>query len=392
MPWTFYLNVTNATDRDLVVKGSHLNWGYWYRDDVDNRGPAIIPKGQSIQAFGIRAARGTATGYEGSCTWGDDAPLGEKSYGTVSLYIDVPYSKSNKSRCTGSGGLFVHGWEGLPGSGHNFVRSITIATKARLMSVMAAVPSTLVAASMESMASMAEAPEDEDDKRYKEHLSAIARKNPDVRDWSAVEKMLPEKDVFRVEELLPQELQMPPVDVLIGRSAPDDIPEHLWRGVGDPDYPNSYAKDLFARSYFCAAVYSLNTDPRAVITLPRGQEKTFKERVEVQSFIHNIHETTWSIKTSLEAKSEDVLCMKEIAAKIETEYGVKSVFEESTTRVTESVEEETFKAPPDHDIVIVPWVFSTMILIYRVDKEDNVQLVAASEWAQWQLCRTYEIS
>jgi len=393
MPWTFYLNVTNGTDRDLVVRGSQLNWGYWYRDGSDNRGPREIPKGQTVQALGIRAARGTWTGYECSCTWGDATPAGERSWGTVNLNIDVPFSKSNHSRCTSSGALFLHDWENLPGSGHNFVRSITVTTKARVMDFMAEAPPNLAAESRRIMVAAAEAPEDEDDQRYREYLLASHQRNPDVRDWNAVETMLPEQaSPPSAIDHVPKDLQVPPMRVLIGRSAPDRIPKDLWPGIGDPDYPNSYSKELFAKDYFSAAVYSVDTDPRAVITLARKQTKAFKQRVEIVSFIRHVHETSWSIKTSLEAKSESVPYMKEIAAKIESEYGVKDVLEESTTRVTEEVEEQTFTAPADHDIAVVPWVFSTIVLIYRVDKEDKVQLVAASEWAQWQLCRTYETS
>jgi hypothetical protein len=130
MAWTFYLTITNGTDRDLKVTGSNLNWGYWYRDNVDNRGPIDIPKGQTMQALGVRAARGTATGYECSCTWTDVVPAKESSYGTVTLNLDVPYSGSNHSSCEGTGALFVQDWEDLPGSGHNFNRSIVVTTSA----------------------------------------------------------------------------------------------------------------------------------------------------------------------------------------------------------------------------------------------------------------------
>lgn len=392
MPWTFYLYVTNGTDRDLVVKGSQLNWGYWYRDNSDNRGPIQIPKGQTVQALGLRAARGTATGYECSCTWGDATPPGEKSWGAVNLYIDVPYVKSNSSRCSPSGALFVHDWHGLPGSGHNFNRSITITTQGTMMAFMASAQSDFSVRSRNLMASMVEAPEDEDDSKYREYLLNMKNKIPDVKDWDAIRTMVPVFDSPpNAIDCIPQELQIPFQNVLIGRSEPDDIPKNLWPGVGDPDYPNYYAKDLFVKNYFSAALYSVNTDPRAVISIARGQTRTFKDRVEITSFIRHVHETTWSIKTSLETKTEDVFFMKEIAAKIESEYGVRDVLEESTTQVKEHIEEQTFTAPPDNDIAIVPWVFSTIVLIYRVDNNDKAQLVAVSEWAQWQLTKTYNI-
>jgi hypothetical protein len=174
------------------------------------------------------------------------------------------------------------------------------------------------------------------------------------------------------------------------RSRDDDIPRNLWSGFGDPDYDNVYLQDLGVKNYFSVAIYGVDTDPRAVITLAKGETQRLKDRVEIVSFIRRARETTWSIKTSLEVKAQDAAKTSSVAAKLETEYGVKNVLEESTTQVTEHIDERTFEAP-DHDIAIVPWVFSTIVLIYRVDKRDKVELIAASEWAQWQLYQTYEV-
>jgi hypothetical protein len=375
VPWTFHLNVTNGTDRDLKVIGSTIPWGYWYRDNVRDRGPMTIPKGKSVQALGV-AAKSGPEGYEFSCSWADDTPAGKLSYGTVSIYIDVPYIAGNSSRCEASGALFIDGWDALPRSDHNFVRSITITTHA---------PRTV-----EGPILQAAAEENEDDKLYRDYLLAVRENNPDVRDWASVESILAETSGFNPTEQMPKEPRYPPVKMLVARSAPEDIAPGLWAGVGDPDYPNAYSKQVFVKRYFSVAVYSVNTNPRDVINLARGEKRKFGKRVQITSSIRNVQETTWSLKTSLETKSESVPMMKEVAAKLEWQYGVKNVLEESRTMVSEEVEERLFTAPPDHDVEIVPWVFSTIVLVYRVGDDQKVSLIAASDWAQQQLCKTYE--
>ncbi len=419
MPWTFHLNVTNGTDRDLKVIGSTIPWGYWYRDNVGNRGPMEkIPKGKSVQALGV-AAKSGPQGYEFSCTWADDSPADKMSYGTVRVYADVPYWSSNSSECKSSGALFIDGWENLPGSGHNFVRSITIT---RHPTRMGEVPMLLATAGVGSGKLRAKrkgkgptlrgtiveeeemlygsqmgkgpllraAAEDKNDKLYREYLLAVRENNPDVRDWSSVQSMLTETGGFNPIEQMPKEPRYPPAKMLLARSAPSDVSEDLWSGIGDADYPNEYSKQISVKRYFTAAAYSVNTNPRDVINLARGETRKFSKKVQITSSIRNIQETTWSVKTSLELKSESMLKMKEIAAKMEWQYGVKNVLEQSRTVVTDEVEERTFKAPEDHDVIIIPWVFSTIVLIYRVDFDDKITLIAASDWAQQQICKTYQ--
>jgi hypothetical protein len=334
-----------------------------------------IPKGKTVQALGA-AAKSGPEGYEFSCTWADDAPPDKMSYGTVRLYVDVPYLADNSSECKSSGALFTDGWDKLPRSGHNFVRSITITRHAPPR---AAEGDGVVAAA-----------EDADDRAYGEYLLAVRENNPDVRDWSSVERMLTETGGFNPIELMPKEPRYPPVKVLLARSATTEVPQDLWSGIGDPDYPNEYSKQLSVKRYFSAAVYSVNTNPRDVINLAKGEARKFGKKVRVTSSIRNIQETTWSVKTSLELKSESMFKMREIAAKLEWQYGVRNVLEESRTMVTEEVEERKFQAPPDHDVIIIPWVFSTIALIYRVGDDDRVSLIAASDWAQQQICKTYE--
>jgi len=126
--WTFSLMITNATDRELEVFQSQLEWGIWNTQDEEDRKPVSIPPNTTLQALGIKASTGP-NGYECSCSWRDKVQPGEKSYGTISLALDVPQKSKNRAECLADHQLHVDCWEDLPEKGHNFVRSIIVTNK-----------------------------------------------------------------------------------------------------------------------------------------------------------------------------------------------------------------------------------------------------------------------
>lgn len=126
--WTFSLIITNATDRELEVYQSQLHWGNWNTNNIEDHGPINIPPKTTLQAMGVKAASGP-NGYECSCSWRDKAPSSEKSYGIVSMSLDVPHTGKNSAECKATGRLHIDSWEDLPKDGHNFVRSIIVTKK-----------------------------------------------------------------------------------------------------------------------------------------------------------------------------------------------------------------------------------------------------------------------
>ena len=85
----------------------------------DKSAPVSIGAGETKEVFGIRASKGTATGYQGQCTW-----IGAS--GSLTLSIEVPYSKDNKSSLKVSGMYNIDGWKELPSRGHHFNHLLTI--------------------------------------------------------------------------------------------------------------------------------------------------------------------------------------------------------------------------------------------------------------------------
>lgn len=373
MAWTFYLTITNATDRDLEITSASKEWGTWRRDNVDGRGPCAVPAGKTVQALGIRAEYGTWTGYECHAQWMDVVPESAKSYGGISLRVDVPFSGSNESELSSAGAVAVDGWTQLPSSGHDFSRSVTVR----------------VGQAGRLVATLDEKAADPTETEYTQFLVELAARNPDVRDWSAVQDRLAEVEDFNLLEYLPKEISL--TERLVARSEPMSFEKPLWAGIGDPDYPNPYSQSLFVDDYFAVAVYGVGTDPRGFITVPAGAERKVSKRVTITSAIKQVLTTRWSLKTSLSIKAVEPVSGSEVASSLDMEMGIENVLEESTETVSEKIIEETFKAPDDADLTIVPWVFSTAVIIYRKDKQGRHCLVAVSEWARAQLFKSYRM-
>jgi hypothetical protein len=121
--WDFNLTVVNETDRSLELISRFIPWG-------DITCPqTLIGKGKSA-TYNIYVLGGIAHGYEFTLDFQDVAPEGGEHYGTLTVYVDVPLSKSNHSNTQTTGLLETSGWNGsLPKSGHDFARTLTVSKK-----------------------------------------------------------------------------------------------------------------------------------------------------------------------------------------------------------------------------------------------------------------------
>lgn len=368
MAWTFRLNITNGTDRELKVSAPDLKWGYWYTNNSDKTAPVSIPAGKTKYALGIRAARGTWTGYECACTWLDDEA---GSYGSVSLYINVPYVGKNGSRFNTSGLYHSAGWEALPTSGTSFTRNVTITAADGQLEV-----------TEDTLTAEAEDPE------YIAMLDAELASRDMVENWSSLKDMAVVDQFDPVAEI-PDTYQLPPKERFIARGEAMEIDKPDWPGIGDPKLPNAYAKQVRADRYFAVPIYSVNTNTRATEVVPAGVRKTTMRAAEVTSTIHSVLETNFSIGTSLEAEANNKITGQRLAAKLESEFSIRSVVEKSSTHI-ERTETKIEIEPVDYDRIFVPWVFSTTVALYCQNKRGEFRLVAISQWAMEQLFRTYK--
>jgi hypothetical protein len=118
--WDFNLTVVNETDRSLELISQSVPWGNITRPQT------LIEKGKGA-TYNIYVPGGKAHGYEFTLKFQDVTPEGAEPYGELTVYVDVPLSKRNSSSIEVPDGLETCGWDGsLPGSGHDFSRTLTV--------------------------------------------------------------------------------------------------------------------------------------------------------------------------------------------------------------------------------------------------------------------------
>lgn len=370
--WKFKLYVNNTTDRKLTVSSKVLNWGYWDLNDKENSEPIDIEAHTNKQVLGIKAARGTWTGYECSCDWVDSGEE-KPNYGTLHLRVDVPFSASNESELKASGLLHVDNWTDLPKSGHNFTRQIEL---------------SLVGGNLEVTGDTLEVDEtDADDYNYSSYSDQIMNNNDILNDWNKL-KEVEQIESFKPLEKLPEEWVYPP-KILIGRTQIMDIPKNEWVGLGDPIFETYIQKEQFVDKYFAVGIYTINTDPRTAQSIVAGVETAIEETIEVTSSIKNTLSTHFSIKTSLSAKGTIPRISAELAAALESEFSVTNVTENSYSRVERTTRDIKI-GKSDKDRMFVQWMFSEALAIYRVRKNGKVDLIAISEWPIQVINKIYE--
>ena len=73
------MTISNQTGETLVAHNEERNWGIWYLGGKDKSAPVSINAGETKEVFGIRASKGTATGYQGQYNvdgWSELPPRG----------------------------------------------------------------------------------------------------------------------------------------------------------------------------------------------------------------------------------------------------------------------------------------------------------------------------
>jgi hypothetical protein len=122
--WDFNLTVVNDTDRALKLTRRSIPWGKITCPQE------VIGKGESV-TYNLYSPNGAAHGYEFNLVFQDVLPGAEdKHYGTLTVDVDVPLSKSNRSSIQTTGLFETSGWNGdLPASGHDFSRTLSVSKK-----------------------------------------------------------------------------------------------------------------------------------------------------------------------------------------------------------------------------------------------------------------------
>lgn len=120
--WQYKLLIKNTLDRDLKLDSMRIPYGK--KDAVTARIPA---GGEGVCT--IYSPAGVPTGIEFYATYSDVCKQGEASYGSFTVYVDIPYWKhKNTSTCDTNGIIKVDGFKKVPDGNHDFENSVIITT------------------------------------------------------------------------------------------------------------------------------------------------------------------------------------------------------------------------------------------------------------------------
>lgn len=360
MTWTFYLNVTNDTDRDLELVESQLHWGYWNTDGEEDKKPQTIKAGETIQAVGAKSAFGP-NGYEFSCSWKDQNNTTQSPYGVVSLYVNVPYNDPNEARCLANGYFEVTEWKDIPHDGHNFVRNIRISNKM--------------------------------DKLKQKEI-----RNNLFTDWSKIKTLNEIEDVREIDlnQSIPSGVHFEKMPLF--RTPLFNISKQLWDGVNDVEIDSLYLKQREAQQYFSVEVTCLRGDASKIETVTKKGKITVIDEYGLSTASKAVEEKVCTIETALKftekvSVSDEKVVKASVAQELQAELKAKFNILNAVTKEQHQTEKNSktrvFEAPSDKDMDVVPWIFSKMILLYRTDNNNITTLIGASEWDYAVLHRTH---
>lgn len=362
MAWTFYVNITNDTDRDLEVVESQLHWGYWNTNGEEDKGPQTIKAGETIQAVGVKSAFGP-NGYEFSCSWKDNNRNGEAPYGVVSLYVNVPYNNANEATCKANGYFEVAEWKDITHDGHNFIRNIRISNKI-------------------------------DGLRKKEAINSL------YTNWDRIDKVKMVENVKNVDlnQYIPSGVHFEKMPLF--RTDTFAISKRLWDGVNDLDFNSLYLKQREVSDYFSVEVTCLRADAAKVATVTKGGKITVKDEYGLSTATKVVDEKVITLESALkytnkasasvtQEKVASVGVEKELQIELKAKFNILNTVTNEQQRNEKKSTERVFEAPKNKDMDVVPWIFSKMILLYRTDKNNVTTLIGASEWDYAILNRTH---
>ncbi|MFJ7408877.1 MULTISPECIES: hypothetical protein [unclassified Lysinibacillus] len=360
MAWTFYLNVTNDTDRDLELVESQLHWGYWNTDGEEDKKPQTIKAGQTIQAVGAKSAFGP-NGYEFSCSWKDKNSEMQAPYGVISLYVNVPYNDPNEARCRANGYFEVAEWKDITHDGHSFVRNIRISNKL-------------------------------------DKLKQNEIRNNLETDWSKINALVEIEDVRDIDlnQYIPSGVHFEKMSLY--KTPIFTISKRLFDGVNDLTFDSLYLKQREVQQYYSVEVTSLRADASKIETVTKKGKITVKDEFGLSTTSKVVEEKVSTIETAfkftekISVSDEKVVkasVAQELQAELKAKFNILNAVTTEQQQTEKKSKERVFEAPSDKDMDVVPWIFSKMILLYRTDNNNVTTLIGASEWDYAVLHRTH---
>lgn len=351
--WTYKITINNCLDRPLELVASNVPWGICERPF-----PKTISAGATGE-FCVYSPAGAPWGIEFYFSMRDQVnKAGESHYGSFSFSVDVPYWKhENKSSFDCTGILTQTGFQKIPDGNHDFSTLVNIST-------------SLCENSLPLKGLLKE--------------EALLSNYSNIYDWDFVQKLeTTDPDEQTINDLVPEK-NIFSKRKTVNRTEKKSVPKNLWSQIIDRKYPDDYSKRNFIKDYFTVSAYELRKNVTVSIAANQSYEKTLE--VSNRSTVRRETRQEFQIENTINAGSTGEKFS--LSETLRMQYQI-SRLDEYCDENMKSVREVFYYNAVEQDRDVVLWDLAEVLMLYRINKNDKVELVGVGDYFVASTQKTY---
>lgn len=351
--WTYTITIINDMDRALELVSSSVPWG-----ERSKPFPKEIAAGEYGE-FTVYSGAGDPWGIEFYFSMRDKVEKkGEPHYGSFSFSVDIPYWKhKNKSSFQCNGIISQNGFEKIPDGAHDFSTTVTVFTALNSASL----PGENLYKGIECRAEYC-----------------------NLYDWNEIQKLkVVEPEVKRIEDFIPKEniFSKRKTD---SRTEKISVPKKLWKEIVDRKYSDDYSKRNFVKDYFTVSAYEVRKNVTVSIAANQSYEKTLE--VTNRSTVRRETREEFQIENTISGEGTGEKFT--LSETLRMQYQI-SRLDEYCEENMESVREVFNYDAIDQDRDVVLWDLAEVLMLYRVNIKDKVELVGVGDYYVASTQKTY---
>ncbi len=351
--WTYKITVVNNLDRALELVSSSIPWGKREKDF-----PQTINAGE-VGVFSVYSPAGTPSGIEFYFSMRDKVNVkGEAHYGSFSFSLDMPYWKhENKSSFECTGILTQNGFQKIPDGNHDFSTTVAIST-----SLNEALPTQ----------------EDSVDNVTAGYGYCT------LYDWDTVQKLeVIDPDEKTIDDYIPKK-NISSKRKTVDRTDKISVPQKMWGQIIDKKFPDDYSKQNFVKDYFTVSVYEIRKNVTVSIAANQSYEKTLE--VSNRSTVRRETREEFQIENTITASATGE--KSSLSDTLRMQYQISHLNEYCDENMRSVREVFSYNAV-EQDRNVVLWDLAEVLALYRIDKNNKIELVGVGDYFVTSTQKTY---
>ena len=347
--WTYKITINNCLDRALELITSNVPWGI-----CEKAFPETINAGE-VGEFCVYSPAGAPYGIEFYFSMRDKVnKAGEAHYGSFSFSVDVPYWKhANKSSFECTGILTQSGFQKIPDGNHDFSTVVDISTSLceNYLPLESLVKENVVTSNYSTIYDW-------------DFIRELETVEPDEK---TINDFIPEKNSFSKRKT-------------VNRTEKKSVPKNLWNQIIDRKYPDDYSKRNFVKDYFTVSAYEIRKNVIVSIAANQSYEKTLE--VSNRSTVRR----EFQIENTINGGSTGEKFS--LSETLRMQYQI-SRLDEYCDENMKSVREVFYYNAVEQDRDVVLWDLAEVLMLYRINKNDKIELVGVGDYFIASTQKTY---